>query len=105
VLSDRYDQLSAEHTVHETAEVMLELGVIGPIGVGWREPVPTIVRTANTDAITVGEQVGLRLVADPDAMFNGTLVSVRPGERWLTIADAIHNGTIVPRDGSRRLAA
>jgi hypothetical protein len=105
VLSDRYDLLSAGHRAHEAADVILELDVLGPIGAGWRDPVPTTVRKTDTDGLTVGEQVGLRLVADPDAIFNGTVVSVRAGERWLTVADWIHDGTIIPRDGSRRLAA
>jgi hypothetical protein len=79
--------------------------VLGPINARWRDPILTTVRAANTDAVTVGEQIGLRLVADPDATFNGTLVSVRAGERWLTVADAIRDRTIIPRDGTRRLAA
>lgn len=105
VLFDRYDRLSAEHHIHQSDDVVLELGVLGPIGAGWREPVPTTVHAANTDAVTVGEQIGLKLVADPDATFNGTLVSVRAGERWLTVADGIRYRTIIPRDGTRRLAA
>jgi hypothetical protein len=105
VLSDRYDRLSAVHHVHESDDVILELGVLGPMGAGWREPVLTTVQAASTDAVTVGDQIGLRLVADPDATFNGTLVSVRAGERWLTVADGIRDRTIIPRDGTRRLAA
>jgi hypothetical protein len=105
VLSDRYYRLSAGHRAHKAADVILELGVVGPIGADWRKPVPATVQTANTDGLTVGQQVGLRLVADPDAIFNGALVSVRAGERWLTVGDGIPNHTIIPRDGSRRLAA
>jgi hypothetical protein len=104
VLSDRYDRLSAEHHVHQSDHVTLELGVLGPISPGWREPVPATVQAASTDAVTVGDQIGLRLVADPDATFNGTLVSLRAGERWLTVADGIRDRTIIPRDGTRRLA-
>jgi hypothetical protein len=104
VLSDRYDRLSAEHHVHQSDDVILELGVLGPISAGWREPVPTIVQATSTYAVTVGEQIGLRLVADSDATFNGTLVSVRAGERWLTVVDGIRDRMIIPRDGTRRLA-
>lgn len=72
---------------------------------GWTEPVPTTVVAVAVGAATVGDQIGLRLVADPDAAFNGTLISVRAGERWLTCGDLLHDGTIIPRDHTRRLAA
>ncbi|MGO9975130.1 MAG: hypothetical protein ACLP01_20470 [Solirubrobacteraceae bacterium] len=105
LLSDRYDRLSAGHDAHQSDDVIVELGVLGPLSAGWREPVPTTVHAANSDAVRVGGQIGLRLVADPDATFNGTLVSVRAGERWLTVVDVIRDRAIIPRDGTRRLGA
>ncbi len=105
VLSDRYDRLSAEHHFHGAADVILELGVLGTLSADWRDPIRTTVQAANTDAVTVGEQIGLRLVADPNATFNGLLASVRARERWLTVVDRIRDRTIIPRDGTRRLAA
>jgi len=105
LLADSYDRLAADHDVHRHGELVLELGVPGPLAPGWSEPVTTTVLSVEAGEVSVGDRLGLRLVADPDASFNGTLMSVRPGERWRTCAHRLHDGTIVPDDGTRRLAA
>jgi hypothetical protein len=83
-----------------------ELEVLEPVERGWSEPVATTVLASQTPSVSVGDRLGLRLVADPNATsFNGTLVSVRDGERWLTYAHRLEDRTIVPEDGTRRVAA
>lgn len=106
LLAASYDRLAAQHDAHDQAEVIAELGVLAPVGSDWREPVATAVLAVEKGAVSVGDQLGLRLVADPAAAtFNGTLVSVRAGERWLTYAHRLEDGTVVPDDGTRRIAA
>lgn len=106
LLAASYDRLAAGHDAYDQAEVIAELGVLAPVGRGWREPVAATVLAAEKGAISVGDRLGLRLVADPAAAtFNGALVSVRAGERWLTYAHRLEDGTIVPDDGTRRTAA
>ncbi|MFZ0386425.1 MAG: hypothetical protein WAL22_12215 [Solirubrobacteraceae bacterium] len=85
---------------------VVELEVLAPVGHGWTEPVATTVVASQTPSVSVGDRLGLRLIPDPEATsFNGTLVSVRGGERWLTCAHRLQDGTIVPEDGTRRIAA
>lgn len=104
-LSRAYQRLSAADQPHAGADVVAELEVRGPVGHGWREPIATTVLTSSSSDIAAGDQLGLRLVADPDAPFNGTLVSVGAGERWIVCADRIENDMILPLDGTRRLSA
>lgn len=90
----------------DQAELMIELEVLTPVVCGWTEPIATTVVASHTPSVCVGDRIGLRLVAKPDAKtFNGTLISVRGGERWLTYAHCLADGTIVPDDGTRRIAA
>ena len=105
VLAASYDRLIAGTSSHDEAELVVELRVGDAPDQGWTEPVPTTVVGVAVGAATVGDQIGLRLVADPDAAFNGTLISVRAGERWLACGDLLRDRTIIPRDGTRRLAA
>lgn len=104
LLADSYDQLAAQ-AAQEPADLVIELGVLHPVASGWSQPVATTVLAVETGAASVGDQLGLRLVADPAATFNGTLISVRAGERWLTYANRLQDETIVPTDGTRRTAA
>ncbi|MDQ6732066.1 MAG: hypothetical protein M3022_17705 [Actinomycetota bacterium] len=46
----------------------------------------------------------VRLVEDPDGPFNGALVSLLACERWLLCARELADGTLLPLDGTRRLA-
>ena len=103
VMAASYDRLIAGTASRDEGELVVELQV-GDTPHGWTVPVPTTVVTVAVGAVAVGDQIGLRLVADPDAAFNGTLMSVRAGERWLTCGDLLQDGTIIPRDRTRRVA-
>jgi hypothetical protein len=105
LMAASYDRLIAGTSGRDEGELVVELQVGDTPHHGWTEPVPTTVVAVAVGAATVGDRIGLRLVADPDAAFNGTLISVRPGERWLTCGDLLQDGTIIPRDGTRRVAA
>jgi hypothetical protein len=106
LLAASYQQLAVRQIDTNQAELVVELEVLAPVGHGWTEPVATTVLASRTPSVSAGDRLGLRLIPDPQATsFNGTLVSVRGGERWLTYARRLHDGTIVPEDGTRRMAA
>jgi len=106
LLADSYQRLAARQVDTNQPELVVELKVLAPVVHGWTEPVATTVLASQTPSVSVGDRLGLRLVPDPEARsFNGTLVSVRGGERWLTYAHRLQDGTIVPEDGTRRIAA
>jgi hypothetical protein len=106
LLGDRYVRLADGHVATNQAGLVAELEVLAPVAHDWREPVATTVVATQTLSVSIGDQLGLRLVADPDAeTFNGTLISVRGGERWKTCAHRLKDGTVVPDDGTRRIAA
>ncbi|MGA2010510.1 MAG: hypothetical protein ABSH51_08280 [Solirubrobacteraceae bacterium] len=48
--------------------MILELGVLGPIDAGSRDPVTATVQAANTDAATVGERIGIARLMVRDAL-------------------------------------
>jgi hypothetical protein len=49
--------------------------------------------------------MAVRLVEDFDGPFNGTLLGLLAGERWLLCARELRDGTVLPLNGTRRLAA
>lgn len=71
----------------------------------WRESVTTVVLASHHGGASIRSELSLRFVADPDARFNGTLISALAGERWRTCARALPDSSIVPEDGTRRLEA
>ena len=85
-------------------DVVCETQVVSVSPAGWKEPVSAVVTAPIKGDTSLGEQIGVGLVEDPDAMFNGTLVSLRPGDRWRLCARARENDTLLPLDGTRRLA-
>ncbi|MGI8712739.1 MAG: hypothetical protein ACR2NR_06050 [Solirubrobacteraceae bacterium] len=106
LLAGSYARLAAGHVAIDQAELVVELEVLAPVAHGWSEPVATTVLATQTPSVSVSDRLGLRLVPDPDAKtFNGTLISVRGGERWLVCAHRLPDGTIVPDDGTHRIAA
>jgi hypothetical protein len=106
LLADSYQRLAARQVDTHQPELVVDLEVLEPVERGWTEPVATTVLASQTRSVSVGDRLGLRLVPDPKATsFNGTLVSVRGGERWLTYAHRLEDRTIVPEDGTRRIAA
>jgi hypothetical protein len=106
VLGPSYDALARlDWTAEEAqADVVVELETSSPRSPGWREPVPARVVGAGEGRVLVGSELGLRLVADPDATFNGTLISVLHGERWRVCGHLGNDGTVLPGDGTRRLS-
>jgi hypothetical protein len=65
-------------------------------------PLPAVVTESIKGNTTPDEQIAVRLVEDPDGPFNGMIVSVLAGERWLTCAREQQDGTLLPLDGTRR---
>jgi hypothetical protein len=100
-----YAALSAgDWSPQETqAEIVVELQISEPTSFGWKDPVPATVVGVHRASVPIGAQVGLRLVADQDAPFNGTLLSVLSGERWLVYGALLDDGTLLPSNGTRRL--
>jgi hypothetical protein len=85
------------------AELIVELQISEQTPSGWKDPVPATVVGIHRGGAPMGAQVGLRLVADRDAPFNGTLLSALSGERWLVCGALLDDGTLLPSDGTRRL--
>ena len=86
------------------ADIVCEIQVLRISPDWWKEPVSAAVTTPVKGDTPPGEQVGVRLVEHADATFNGTLVSLLAGERWRICARVLDDGTLVPLDGTRRLA-
>ncbi|HEY5317993.1 MAG TPA: hypothetical protein VIJ20_08430 [Solirubrobacteraceae bacterium] len=86
------------------SDLVVELEILD-VPPGWKEPVETVVVATHRGGAAIGPELPLHLVADPDAQFNGMLISLLRGERWLTCASLRKDGTALPEDGTRRLAA
>ncbi len=107
-LAPSYQQLcDLDWTAEEAAaDVICEIRVLGTPGrwIGWKEPMSAVVTTPVKGATSVDQQMAVRLVEDPDGPFNGTLVSLLACERWLLCARELADGTLLPLNGTRRLA-
>lgn len=88
------------------ADVICEMQVRGTPGrwTSWKEPVPAIVTAPIKGTTSLGEQIAVRLVQDPGGLFDGTVVSLLAGERWLVCARELQDGMLLPLGGTRRLA-
>lgn len=86
------------------AEVICEMKIVDVSPGRWKEPVPAVV-TAPVRGVELDQEISVRVVEDPDAQFNGTLVGLLPGERWRLCASKLEDGTMLPLDGTRRWAA
>jgi hypothetical protein len=84
------------------AEVIVEVQILDPATTDWKQPVQATVVRVHRGSVSPGSQVGLRLVADADAAFNGKLLNVLGGERWLVCGALREDGTLLPLDGTRR---
>lgn len=107
-LAPSYQQLcDLDWTAEEAvADVICEIRVLGTPGrwIGSKEPVSAVVTAPVKGATSVDQQIAVRLVEDPDGPFNGTLVSLLACERWLLCARELADGTLLPLNGTRRLA-
>ena len=84
------------------ADVICEMRVVGTSLGCWKEPVSAVVTAPIKGNTSLDEQIAVRLVEDPEGPFNGTLVAFLAGERWLTCARELEDGTLLPLDGTLR---
>jgi hypothetical protein len=105
-LTPSYQQLCGlDWTAEEAvADVICEMHVLGTSPGRWKEPVSAVVTAPIKGNTSLDEQIAVRLAEDPDGPFNGTLVSLLDGERWLICARELEDGTLLPLDGTRRRA-
>lgn len=104
-LAPGYQQLSGLDCSGEeaSADVVCEMEVAHISPVRWKEPVSAVMTAPIKGHAPTGEEIGVRLVEDPKGPFNGTLVSLLPGERWRMCARRLTDDTLLPLDGTRRL--
>jgi hypothetical protein len=88
-----------------TADVVCEVHVLDAQRGASREPVRAVVIAAIVGDIQVDQQIKLRVVKDPEGPYNGKLVSMLVGERWLICARQLKDSSLLPLDGTRRYAA
>jgi hypothetical protein len=102
-----YGALAGEDwSAQETrADLVAEVEVGEPVPLDWRQPIEAVVLASDRCSASAGATISLRQVADPDAQFNGLAIELLAGERWLTCASALGDGTFLPEDGTRRTAA
>jgi hypothetical protein len=106
-LSPNYQQLcGVDWSGQEAmADLVCEMRVTCVSPHRWHTPVSAVVTAPIKGDTSPGEQIEVGLVQDPDAPFNGTLVSLLPGDRWRICARLRENDTLLPLDGTRRVAA
>ena len=104
-LRPSYDELCGLDLAAEeaAAEVICEVEIVDVSPGRWNEPVSAVV-TAPVRGVELDQEITVRLVEDPDAQFNGTLVGLLGGERWRLCASKLEDGTMLPLDGTRRWA-
>ena len=105
-LARNYDELcDLDWTADEAAaDVICEMRVLGTSPGRWNRSVAAVVIEPVKGDTLLNQRTAVRLVRDPDGPFNGTLVSFLTGERWLTCARELEDGTLLPLDGTRRCA-
>ena len=91
-------------TEEAAAQLIFEAEIADVSSVSWEEPVSAVVTAAIKGDAPPGHQIKVRLVEDPDAPFNGSLVSLLEGEQWHICASKFADGTLLPLDGTRRCA-
>lgn len=106
LLAPTYRQLcgldwSAEEAA---ADIVCEVQVLDARVGASREAVRATVTAPFRGDVARGQEVALRAVEEPDGPFNGKLMSVLTGERWLICVGHLGDGTLLPLDGTRRLA-
>jgi hypothetical protein len=106
VSASSYAAIAAQNwrSCEHDAGLVVEVQIPEVVSHGWKEPVRTNVVAVHSRGVAVGSELPMRLVADPDAVFNGLRIAVRPGERWRLCATALEDGTVLPEDGTRRVS-
>lgn len=105
-LQPSYDQMRGLDLAAEeaAAEVICETEIVEVSPGRWKEPASAVLTAAIKGNTPVDQQIAVRLVEDPDAQFNGTLVNLLAGERWRICAREFSDCTLLPIDGTRRCA-
>jgi len=105
-LQPSYDQMGGLDLAAEeaAAEVICETEIVEVSPGRCKQPASALVTAAIKGDTVAGQQIAVRLVEDPDAQFNGTVVSLLAGERWRICAREFRDGTMLPLDGTRRCA-
>ena len=87
-----------------SADVVIDIQLHVQITPDWNEPLPATVDAQHRGSIQSACEVRLHQVPVGDGPFNGTLLSVLPHERWRVCGSLLADRSIVPEDGTRRLA-
>ena len=104
-LGSSYGALTTQDwsTEQSPVDVLAEVGVIEAPVADWTERVsPRVLKSQQGDTAP-GSTLALRQVADPLAAFNGKLFSMLSGKHWLVCGDRLDDGSILVRDGTRRV--
>jgi hypothetical protein len=106
LLTPAYQQLRDLDWAAEeaAADVVCEVDVLDARRGASTQPVRAVVIAAAKGGVPVHRQIKLRVVKDPDGPYNGSLVSMRVGERWLICAHQLEDNSLLPLDGTRRYA-
>jgi hypothetical protein len=107
LLTRAYQQLrDLDWAVEEAAaDVVCEVHVIDAPRGASEQSVRAVVIAAAKGGVPVDHQIKLRVVKDPTGPYNGKLVSMLVGERWLICAHQLKDNSLLPLDGTRRYAA
>ncbi len=100
------DAALAEHdrsTEPDAAELVLELTISDPVPRDRNQPAPATRAGKPWGDMSLGTDLLIRQVADPNATFNGKLLSVLAGARWLVYGSVLRDGSVLAHDGTRRL--
>ncbi len=89
----------------EQADAVVELELPAEVPRRWESPVATRVVAKDRGDVEPGSELFLRLAPGGDEPFNGMLIHVLPRERWRTCARFAADGSVLPSDGTRRIAA
>ncbi len=106
-LAPSYDMLTAAGWAAKEASAGLVIDVKIPqdrTG-DWNQLVPVRVLAGQATSADIGSELVMRLVPPGDRSFNGTLAGVLADERWRICGDLLSDGSLLPRDGTRRLSA
>ena len=106
LLAPMYQQLcELDWTTEEAAaDVFCEVQVLNAKCGASKEPMHAILIALIKGDMLLHQQITLCAVKDPDGPFNGKLVSMLTGERWLICARQLGDGTLLPLEGTRRHA-
>jgi hypothetical protein len=86
------------------ADLVADIALAEEVHSGWNQPVRAVVLDKRQGSVQIGSELPLRLVPTGDGPFNGTLIAVLPGEHWRTCGSLLADGSLLPADGTRRLA-